>query len=86
MEDARERVAAACPLSEFKDDRHEWRLVMHDQKMTYHTASGYYALRLCEQCGLTVLLFESEGGYNDAPRKDDLVIFAFYPPNAPRTS
>jgi len=81
---ATERVAAACPGSKFKDDRHDWILVMHEQGLCLPLSSSpypkaYYALRRCIECKLTVLLAETEGDYKAAPRRDDSIIYAFYP-------
>lgn len=80
-----ERVAAGCPLSKFKDDRHDWRLLMNEGGyMAMRTPQALYALRQCVQCKLTALLVEVDGvAYNEPPRKDDIVIYAFYPNNAP---
>lgn len=83
MREPIERVAAACPFSKFKDDRHEWRLLMH-QDLIVKISEAYYALRQCEACKLTVLLAECGGGYSDAPKNEDRIIFAFYPANAPK--
>jgi len=86
MSDAdRERVAASCPSSKFKDDRHEWHLIMHheDAYPLMRSLLAKYALRQCTQCKLTVLLAEVEGGsFNESPRKTDSVIYAFYPQGA----
>lgn len=76
-----ENVTVACPFSKFKDDRHEWHLVMYEQNTLRHN-SALYALRRCNQCKLTVLLVEHGGSFESAPKKDDLIIFAFYPQGA----
>jgi hypothetical protein len=77
-EPAAERVAATCPYSKYKDDRHEWRTLMAQECITYHPRI-VYELRECQQCKLIVLL-QSFGGsaYNDPPKKTDRIIYAFY--------
>ncbi len=85
MSNAIERVAAACPLSKYKDDRHEWQLVMNMLLSSLRPVWMYHALRRCEACKLTVLLTESADAlYNSAPVKTDTIIYAFYPCSAPR--
>lgn len=84
MELPRDRIAAACLHSQFKDDRHSWKIVMHEE-VPYLTCVPrprvIYVMRRCAACGLTVLLRENErtsGCANSAPRKDDEVIFSFF--------
>lgn len=80
MEIPRDRIAAACHHSQFKDDRHDWVLLMHE-------GSGYvpyrdvplYELRQCKCCKLTVLLRTVDGGpYASAPKKEDEIIYSFF--------
>jgi hypothetical protein len=74
MEEARERVAAACLESKYKDDRHDWSMVMIED---YHRSG--YALRRCGQCYLMALLWETElRSYGGAPGKADVIVHAFF--------
>lgn len=87
-EPAIERVAAACPLSKFKDDRHEWHYIMHeDRGMLSSYRDAHHALKRCRECRLTVLFIEVSGGsYDSAPTKEDSIIYAYYPNSAPRST
>jgi hypothetical protein len=83
-EPAIERVAAACPQSKYKDDRHEWHLIMHDECLiACRVPKWRYHLRRCDTCGLTILTHEFDGesgGYNEGPRKSAIIQHAFYGP------
>jgi hypothetical protein len=80
--DPRERVAAACPKSKYKDDRHEWNIVMHEDAgmlLRGYPPNAKYALRRCSQCKLCALLLEIDGGpFSGAPMRDDLLVHAFF--------
>ena len=80
MNNAIERVNAACLQSQFKDDRHDWMLVMHETYGYLSVDKWVYELRRCKACGLSVLLNAHRGGgdYGGAPRVNDVIVHAFF--------
>jgi hypothetical protein len=75
-EPALERVAAACPKSVYKDDRHSWCLLTYEPR---EYSGSHHAIRQCSSCKLTILILDhSNGLYDAAPEKQDVVLFAYY--------
>ena len=81
-EPAIERVAAACPSSKFKDDRHEWEHIMcEDGGLMPRSDRWWYALQKCTQCDLHVLRLchpQTRSCYTLSPSKLDIIMHAFY--------
>lgn len=79
-ENALERVAAACPASKYKDDRHEWHGVMFSDDLMDRLEGYTWAMKKCVACRLHVLLLGTSfsRAFAEPPAKADQIITAFY--------